>query len=225
MKVKIDDISKVFGIPYSVIMELMQKSDIIFEETQQISETELKKFRPILMQYYQQHHTENEAERKCEKSCNDFLEQLIRDHVIMMDTCSIMHEKCDVLLDAIVPILKKYHKKIVIPNKVIEELRKHMQCFKDFYKAELAKKGLELCKYLQNENCLTIRGSETDNFADNVFFVHFLDLRFKHHMVLITQDYNLGHDILQLNNMKTVVGNSVEVFKISQKGTLVEIME
>lgn len=159
------------------------------------------------------------------KSVDDFLEQLIIDHVLMIDTCSLMHDGCDLFIDSICPLLKKHKKKIIIPQKVIEELRKHQNGRNDSLKVALAEKGLQLCQKLRDENCLSIRGGQYDNFADNVFFVHFSNLRFRYNMVLITQDYKLSKDILQLNTMQTGGGNPVRVFKLSSKGFLIEIVE
>ncbi len=153
---------------------------------------------------------------------DSFLEQLILNYVIMIDTCSIMYEGCDALIEKMCPILKKHNKKVVIPYKVIEELMKHYNSWNDSYKAALAENGLKICQKLKDRNCITIRGNKNDNFADNVFFVHFADLRFKYNMLLITQDYKLSHDILQLNNMKTGGGNLVKVFRISSRGSLIE---
>lgn len=162
---------------------------------------------------------------KVPESVDEFLDQLIMEHVLMIDTCSIMHDGCDLFIESICPLLKKYKKKIIIPQKVIEELKKHQNSKNDSSKVALAEKGLQLCQKLREENCLSIRGGQYDNFADNVFFVHFSNLRFRYNMVLITQDYKLSKDILQLNAMQTGGGNPVRVFKLSSKGFLIEIFE
>lgn len=174
----------------------------------------------------------NEKEPKVVDSiiCNDtaeysdsFLEQLVVNHIIMLDTCSIMHEGCDLLIESMCPLLKKHNKKIIVPNKVIQELEKHYNSWSDPEKSKLAENGLHMCQRLKQEGCLSVRGGDYDNFADNVFFVNFSILRFKYNLVLITQDNNLSQDILQLNDMQTGSGKPVRVFKVSRNGALIEI--
>ncbi len=237
MKLTVVHISQILNVPASTIIEAMKDLGFKADENQLLTEREVKKLRPLLFRYYQRSRTFGSEEISDLKGFDiqdaikqpvpveESLEQLILDHVIMIDTCSMMHEGCYALIEEIHPILKKYNKKVVIPYKVIEELKKHYDSGNDHHKADLAEKGLKMCQKLKREDCITIRGNENDNFADNVFFVHFADLRFRYNMLLITQDYKLSHDILQLNHMKTGGGNPVRVFRITARGALVEITE
>ncbi len=237
MKLTVDHIAQVLNVPASAIIEAMEGLGFKADENQLLTEKEVKKLRPLLFRYYQRSRAfgpEKVSDVKDSDIQDDIkqpvpvegsLEQLILDHVIMIDTCSMMHEGCDALIREMYPILKKYNKKVVIPYKVIEELKKHYHSRNDPCKADLAERGLEICQKLKSEDCITIRGNENDNFADNVFFVHFADLRFRYNMLLITQDYKLSQDILQLNHMKTGGGNPVRVFRIAARGSLVEITE
>lgn len=233
MKLTIDKISQILKVPTSTIEEALAELGINPDKNELLSEKDIKKLRPVLFRCYQSSiipsseepfdSLSNSSEDTPTECFDSFLEELVANHIIMLDTCSIMHEGCSKFIESLCPILKKYNKKIVIPNKVIEELKKHYNCWNDSTKLVLAEKGLQLCKKLKHENCLSIRGGQYDNFADNVFFVHFSNLRFKYNMVLVTQDYKLSQDILQLNNMQTGGGKPVKVFKLSGKGSLIEI--
>lgn len=209
-------------------IEMESSLDTIPEREDYFDARSYSNKKPIKEQSQNETITSGEKLLKCNNhndQARTLLGQLIVNHIIMLDTCSIMHEGCESLIDSMIPLLRKYNKKIVIPNKVIEELKKHFDCWNDPVKKSLAEKGLQLCKRLKQENCLSIRGGQFDNFADNVFFVHFSILRFRYNMVLITQDYKLSQDILQLNNMQTGTGNLIRVFKLSREGALIEITE
>lgn len=251
MQMTIEEISSILDIPQKSVRKAIEEIGIEIEDGYLLSEEEIEKLKPVLYRYYQklgmksqnnlvdsvQDHNNNrnaaqgldsEQDTIDEKLLGDQmdhqLEQLVLNHVIMIDTCSLMHEKCEVLFSNLLPVLKKNNKKLIIPYKVLEELKKHLDWKKDPFKASLAEKALKLCDQLRQNNCLIIRGSENDNFADNVFFVHFADYRLRYHMVLITQDRDLSHDILQLNELNTSGGYPIKVYKITSNGLLSEMI-
>lgn len=154
-----------------------------------------------------------------EELYDEFLKNLVQFHVIMIDTCSLMESGCDIMLKKMIPFLKQYKKKVVIPRRVIDELRRHYNG-SEIRKRTAAYNGLKLCRKLQNEGCVTFRGNENDNFADNTFCVIFQMLRDQYHLVLITQDRNLSYDILQLNDSQINNGKPIEVYKILKSGYL-----
>lgn len=147
---------------------------------------------------------------------------LVQTHHIMIDTCSFMHDGCEAFSDRLLPALKRCSRKVIIPQKVLLELKKHAENKTDPNKSRTARKGLAICEKFLKEGCLTVKGSPTDNFADNVIFVSFSQYRLKYKMVLITQDRHLTNDILQLNEMKSAAGKQVRVFRITNAGDLIE---
>lgn len=153
----------------------------------------------------------------------EVLDYLVCNNIIMIDTCSLMETGCESMIEKLEPFLKKYHKKLVVPLRVIEELRKHSMG--ELSKRTAARKGLEICQWLNRENCLTVRGGECDHFADNTFYVQFARLRGRYQLALITQDRDLSYDILQLNHLKSAGGNPVRVYKILKNGYLVPMEE
>ena len=153
----------------------------------------------------------------------EVLEYLVYNNIIMIDTCSLMETGCELMIEKMCPFLKKYHKKIIVPLRVIEELRKHS--IGEVSKRAAARKGLEICQRLDRENCLSVKGNKHDHFADNTFYVQFARFRSRYHLMLITQDKDLSYDILQLNHLKSCSGNPVEVYKVLENGYLVPMEE
>lgn len=168
---------------------------------------------------------ENREERRPEP---DFpppvteMDKIAAENVVMIDTCSLMHSMCGKMLRNFTPSLKKYGKKIILPQRVFLELKKHERNSWDEERAMSARNGLALCQELLNAGCLKKMGSDVDNFADNLFFVHFSNYRTLYRMLLITQDYNLTRDILQLNEMGSNKGYPVRVMRITGGGELAE---
>ncbi len=130
------------------------------------------------------------------------MEELVKNCKVFMDTCSIVDAEIS-FWEHIKPFLKKYDKKVIIPYRCCEELIKKSQ---DTQNTELAKTAAERCfllKDLETNGFIEIRGEKTDNFADNVFLSVFTKFRLTHVLLLITQDNDLAHDIINLNNIES----------------------
>ena len=150
------------------------------------------------------------------------MEELARNYVMMIDTCSLMHDKCEIMMDELLPALQKAHKHLIVPEKVMLELKKLRNDTSDPLRSAYALEGLKICQELRDADCLSIRGSKSDNFADNVFFVYFSNYRDRYRLLLITQDQGLTHDILQLNGLRSSDGYPVKVMHITRYGKLEE---
>ena len=146
------------------------------------------------------------------------LEDYAKNWKIFMDTCSILHFAADKFWLNIIPLLRQYQNKIIIPLRSIEELQKHESNTRDSELAKNAKNCLRLMKKLINAGFVEIRGEQGDNFADNVFQVVFTKFRMTHKLLLITQDNDLAKDIIALNSNKSVKANPVQVKRINQYG-------
>lgn len=147
------------------------------------------------------------------------MEQLVLEKKIMIDTCTLMDDRCGDLMDRLLPALQKHRKQVLIPVKVIHELQRH-QNSSNPGKAMAAERGLCFCSQLQKAQCLSIRGEQRDHFADNTFFVALSRYRYQYHMLLITQDRKLSQDVLQLNRMQSSQGYPVEVMYLNKFGQL-----
>jgi rRNA-processing protein FCF1 len=53
------------------------------------------------------------------------LEECARDYKIFIDTCSLLDLDITKFWNNIIPLLQQYNNKVIIPLKVIEELKKH----------------------------------------------------------------------------------------------------
>lgn len=148
------------------------------------------------------------------------MEKLVLEKKIMIDTCSLMHDKCGLLIDQLLPALRRHGKKLIVPAKVVAELKKHQKDTSDPFRAASAEQGLALCVRLRQADCLSIRGADRDNFADNTFFVAIGSYRYKYSILLITQDRKLGQDVLRLNEMQSTKGYPVEVCYLNGRGQL-----
>lgn len=238
MSYTISQIARIMHVTEEQVYTTLQEAGVMISDDSPIAEKELQSIRPVLFHLYQPKKTaivpdRADAEKNTDMAerdggqpdedgieCSE-IEQLVNNNKIMIDTCSLMHEKCEKMIHDLLPALKKYHQKIIIPKKVIDELRKHQGCKDDIIKATSAEKGLNLCRMLLESGCLSIRGGSNDNFADNVFFVHFTNYRYQYHMLLITQDRKLTHDILQINQLGSAEGYPVKVMRINYNGELV----
>ncbi len=164
--------------------------------------------------------TEAKPDTMADGASDPQLENLVRERMIMMDTCTLMHEGCDKLIDRLLPLLTKYGRSVCLPQRVIEELRHHSWDHRDRGKSASAARGYQLCKRLQDAGCLSVRSSRLDSFADNVLFVLFSKYRYHEHLLLITQDRKLTMDILQLNKTQSSTGYPAEVMFIDKDGKL-----
>lgn len=148
------------------------------------------------------------------------LDSYSKDWKIFMDTCSILHFAADKFWMNIIPLLRQYQNKVIIPLRSIEELQKHEANTGKPELAENAKNCLKVLHQLINAGFVEIRGEQGDNFADNVFQVVFTKFRMTHKLLLITQDNDLAKDITALNSNKSVRANPVHVKRINQYGFL-----
>jgi serine/threonine protein kinase len=155
-----------------------------------------------------------------ETIAREWLEKIIADRFkIFVDTCSLLDPKASSFWVHVIPLLRKYQSAIIVPLRVIDEIRKH----KSASDKDLADAAVEVEKnliVLKNEGFIEIRGEKSDKFADNVFLTVFTKFRQEYNLLLITQDRNLALDILNLNNIKSVNGKRVLACKINRYGYL-----
>lgn len=155
-----------------------------------------------------------------ENYAKNALDSYAKDWKIFMDTCSILHFATDKFWMNIIPLLRQYKNKVIIPLRSIEELQKHEANTEKHELAKKAKNCLKVLHQLIDAGFVEIRGEQNDNFADNVFQVVFTKFRLTHKLLLITQDNDLAKDIIALNSNKSVKANPVHVKRINQYGYL-----
>ncbi len=148
------------------------------------------------------------------------MDALIRENWLMIDTSSLMEPSCSRVIEQMIPALQRYGKKLIVPQRVIEELQKHQRNRNNPEKARLAEWGLSCCARLKKASCLDVRGADTDHFADNAIYVALLRYHYDYQMLLITQDKALAQDVLQLNRDTLLRGKQVSVMYITARGEL-----
>ncbi|MGP1457697.1 MAG: PIN domain-containing protein [Treponema sp.] len=136
-----------------------------------------------------------------EQKAHTKLENYVKNYKVFMDTCSILQTD-NLFWEHIYPLLNKYKKNIIIPQKCIEELNK-LKLSSEAKLSENAKKKILLLEELRTKKIIEIRGEKNDNFADNVFQSVFTKFRLQHNLLLITQDKKLAKDILRLNEIES----------------------
>ncbi len=156
-----------------------------------------------------------------------FLEETVKDFKIFIDTCSLLNVAANDFWSRIVPILQREGKKIIVPFRVYEEVKKFAEnpalCAKkdDSNLNQRAKAVLKNIAIMQKANLVDVFGDSHDNFADNVFQTVFTKFRLKYNLMLITQDNNLARDILAIRKSKSVqTKKRILVERIDKDGCL-----
>lgn len=167
----------------------------------------------------------NEAEERSK----EFIEVVVKDFKIFIDTCSLLSDEADKFWANIVPLLQRYGKTIIIPYRVYEELDKFAsnpsQCTqRKPSNPNLNKQAIKAknnVAMLQKAGLVEVFGNSSDNFADNVFQTVFTQFRLKYNLLLITQDSNLANDIVNISKSKAVnTNNQILVKRINKYGFL-----
>lgn len=170
-------------------------------------------------------HSVNEMEQRSVKFLND----VVANYKILIDTCSLLSEFAESFWKHIIPILKQKKTNVVVPLRVYEEVRKFADSIELCQRRspdnpnlnKLACSAKEIICKLRSEGLVRILGDENDNFADNVFQTVFTQYRMKYNLLLITQDKNLAVDILRISESKAVIVNTkIQVRRINKYGYL-----
>lgn len=155
-----------------------------------------------------------------EAAAKNMLEHFVSSYKIFMDTSSLLSPYADKFFANLAPLLEKYNTSVVLPKRVIDELYKHQANSSNPDLAKKAHKALKNIQSLLSNRRVTVRGEESDNFADNVFQVVFTKFRINNKLLLITEDNSLAQDILALNNNQSVRGKAVAAKRLSKYGYL-----
>lgn len=170
-----------------------------------------------------------------ETDTKQMLELFVKNSVIMIDTCSLMHDKSGEFWNSIIPLLKKFRKKIIVPICVVNELVRLQEKMENLDAAMKARRAMKQLISLKNQGYIEIWGNPeyiinnagkkkhnpaNECLADHEFMYVFTRERLKYQLVLITQDKGLSKDILGLNNSQSVSGKQIFVCKINREGVL-----
>ncbi|MBM4365825.1 MAG: hypothetical protein FJ102_06385 [Deltaproteobacteria bacterium] len=118
---------------------------------------------------------------------------------VFVDTSALMEPGADRSFETLAPELKRHGLKAIVPQRVIDELKKMTGS-----RGALAAKGLRILERLRQEGLLDIKGETDDGYVDNLFQAVFVRFRLKYSLLLITQDGALAQDVLSLNDANAV---------------------
>jgi serine/threonine protein kinase len=133
---------------------------------------------------------------------------------LFADTSSLMEPGSATCFEALVPQLRQHGLKLIVPERVIGELRQMTGA-----RESLAAEGLKIITKLGTEDVVDLRGEQDDGYVDNLFQAVFVRFRLRYDLVLITQDRALAQDILALNDANAVQRiRGIQAMRAAPKG-------
>lgn len=157
---------------------------------------------------------------------NTILNELLEGNdLIMIDTCFAMRDEFSQFIDNIEVELMAHNKKIIVKSVVMAELYRHMGSSDDVVRTKATNAVSTIC---MKRNIFIIHDENISAeailkaFADVEFIADFTKSRIKYRMALLTNDYKLGKDISDLNNLESCYGKKVAVFSLNRFGCLEE---
>jgi rRNA-processing protein FCF1 len=144
---------------------------------------------------------------------------------VFVDTCSLMDDGFPAFMDVLEPS-REYWKgglHVIIPNKCVEELKKHSRNREDNSVRISSARALKIIRKAKWHRIFEItKRIKEENFADNVIFTTVSTLRIRYRVLIITQDKTLATDLKKLNDLDSQHGRYVTVDRINLKGELEE---
>ncbi len=155
------------------------------------------------------------------------LDNLFKNYKVFIDTSTLMHDNrqaATLLFQKIMSYSQKYGNQLIIPVRVIEELEVNIK-IKEADVAEKAKSALKILEHYKGY--YDVKGERCDRHPDSVFLRVFQQHRFNHNLALITQDYKLSVDILNILKQGSIekCKKTIKVFKMQPNGKLLDFEE
>ena len=146
-----------------------------------------------------------------------------------VDTCSLMCDSFPAFMD-LLSQSKEYWKKdfhFVVLAECVKELEKHSQNKERPEAAIEAKRALKILKrdqrHFAKKRTLEIpKTAVKDVFADHAIYTQASALRIQYKVLVITQDKTLTNDLRKLNELDSMRGRYVMVYRLNSKGELEE---
>ena len=200
-----------FGIPFAEVMELAGKAGIPLQpEDRTLSDDDRDKLydawlRSQIPPYKPKHKPE-------------------RGQMIMIDTSSLLAEGAEAFLKKAAPIFLKEGRKIIVPAAVMHELNAKAVQDSDPELSRRARSIMNTVLNYRDMGAAAIYGDDNDgDFADNVFHKAAAMFGLTHNLIVITQDYRLGQDLLSMVHMRSVNHRSIHVSRLDSSGDLVPL--
>lgn len=156
------------------------------------------------------------------KNTNYIKQQIAKNEIIYIDTCSLMNpNRLSGFLEIARPLLLNEKRKITIHNCVMEELFK-LKISSNLSKRSQANEALNII--YKNPEIFEIIPTNYDDdsefFADKELLKEIFVKRRKHTILLISNDHFLTSDAYNFNKVESVNGNKIHVCYLNYCGDL-----
>ena len=130
------------------------------------------------------------------KKHHELLEQIVKNNNVFIDASALMHKGFRQMETLLFLLLQQNRKRLIIPQRAIEILEKDRNA--------AARYAMSRIRYHAGKNLVDVCGDESDGDAKTVLINVFTKNVHQHNLALITQDGDLSHDILRLNERKSL---------------------
>lgn len=166
----------------------------------------------VVQEYLQQ------QDQALSRRAQERLEQSLEDHTVLLDTCTLLHYQFSTWMERALPVLRRTGQALIVPSSVVQELQ-HLQTKKPELSDAIRTASRWLQK-LQQEGLLKVYGSEADGFGDQQLLSVATRFLTRNRLLVVTQDGGLAADLLRLNQLHSVQGKRLLVFRINRYGYL-----
>ena len=145
------------------------------------------------------------------------LEDIVKNYSLIVDTSALMWPDSEkFFIETLLPLLKKYGKKLFVPEVVITELDKLIH---DPEKRKDAERAIRIIYKFREENIYSKKREETDVIPDQVFQMILSKFKLHHNLAFITNDKKLAEDLCTIYNTESVkTDRSMVVISITKDG-------
>ena len=147
------------------------------------------------------------------------------DLLILIDTSALLETPCSkIFIHNIAPALMKRGEKIVIPMSVICELQNLAEHSGSRDVSQRAKDMFAFVLDYWRQGVINIYDNEAGGiFADELLQILTITFARLYRVIVISQDYFLGQDLLTISKLPSVKGRSISVRKLNSNGELLKV--
>lgn len=139
------------------------------------------------------------------------MNKILDNYKIFIDITSLTHKSAkSFFVNYFSHLLEKSSNKVIIPYKLIEEL-KILEYNSDDKLRKKGNNGLTILKYYQTKNLIQIAGNKNDPKLTELFITIFTKFSKKHNLCFISQNKKLIYDVYK--SREKLLQNSIKAFK------------
>lgn len=206
------------------LMDIAKFAGLVITEDTELGLSQVQALKARMPAYYAMKKKERgsigrEAEKRKAASA-ETLEKLIRENYIFVDISSLLEPSGEQALQFMLPLLKKYNKKLYISYSVLYQMMEMAKDTSDLQRAKICQQRANALKKLQEIGLVDIRAFSKDNENNPArdlvtACAHF---RITNPLLVLTQDKKLAEDLTRLNYQRAASGKSVTVKRVNKYG-------